>query len=1651
MDSELADLLHSISLTEKERPRTPLPPGIRPTNPADSGFYLVGKVFNRRTVNPEAFARTMQMAFTLIRKVEIKNLGDNRFLFRFTDSGDYNRILSSAPWHYEHHLLLLTPLLLNQQWDKVDLVWADFHVQVRGIPFVSYTEELARIIGNRIGRYIEADLNEEGLSKDASLRIRVSIDTREPLVRLVCLDSVEGDTLTGFLSYEKLPIICEDCGRLDHAKKDCPLPVNKQKSAPTKVEYGPWLRAKPPRPLGANFKPPTRQRQTSPANQRPSSQSPKPDQDRDDPLPNQSSQLNQEVLYGGNSVHRSRDEIMQEQENLNLLSGPSSLPDISLHSPIGNPPGSTISNFTSHTGTTALVLDTDMTPVFELKEDFILPQLQRTKKRLHDEVAANLDDVEGVELDPAHPNELLKLELSRLELALDSSALERAYYIDINNYADGVQCRLTGFYGNPLCSARPESWDLLRRLHHHSSRPWLCIGDFNEVLFPHEYSSRVSRSPTQMANFRSALMDCGLQDLPFQGHIFTWSNKRRNPQTVYARLDRGTASGQWLRLYPSTTTYHLPFGGSDHAPILVRCLPHSPAADHRNPRRFRFEARWMSIPGCETTIRDAWTSSRGPPSTLQPRLSHTRISLLKWHQHQIGPLKAQIKRVETELAAIATATLTDISIAQETQLRSELDGLLMQEEMFWKQRSKVHWMAKGDRNTAYFHACASARRDLNRISVIIDSEGQQHTSTGGIHSAIIDYFSGIFSSTRPTEEMLASTTQAISAGLTDSMKARLRAPFTKEEIWPALKNMKPLSAPGPDGFPPVFFQRFWPIVQQQVSEAVLRLLNRRELEGNLNHTNIVLIPKVPQPRLVSHFRPISLCNVVYKIASKMVANRLKSILGALITEEQSAFLPGRAISDNLLMAKVLERLSFPSEFIDLIMLLISSVSYSVIINGAAVGRILPSRGIRQGDPLSPYLFILCADALSAMIREAATISPDIGIQINPLAPKISHLLFADDTVIYIRATLEALQRIRAILTAYAMASGQQINLDKSLLILSRGGDENHRHLLAESVGIPLASDLGRYLGLPSAIGKSRRAIFQSIQEKVEAKIMHWSSRMLSQAGRSVLIKAVLQVIPVYTMSCFLLPKSFLHKLMAAITRFWWSGSGSKKMHWLPREELTVNLAAGGLSFRDLLLFNRAMVAKQSWRLLSHPNSICSRLIKAKYYPHSSFLMAPLGRSPSYVWRGIHSSREVLLGGLRWRIGNGLSVDAWKDPWIPNTFAFKPTSAAPQGVGSILVKDFILSNHSGWNHTRLRQIFSPLDVKHILSIPLAKNSCPDRLIWHYTRHGEYSVKTGYQLLKGREDMLRPSSSQVNHDCILMWRALWKLQLPTRILTFGWRFAKNILPLKENLVRRRVGTDPTCPVCEMDRESWYHAFLTCPFSQAVWRLGGIPMDSVGREPLFPVDWLIARFQQLRAEQFSGLLVTLWCIWRHRMDHRHNQVTLDPLRTHHLIRYYVDSSGSAFSEQLDPPLLPPLLQQRWECPPVGFVKLNFDSGRCTPSSTGLGGLIRDDQGRCQAWFSYQLDTELDPEAGEALAARKILELALAMGFTRVIVEGDCLTVLQALADQAVTLFASLGNVLQDSLRLMEQFEACRLSHTRRQFNAAAHHLAKGQGRLY
>ena len=276
---------------------------------------------------------------------------------------------------------------------------------------------------------------------------------------------------------------------------------------------------------------------------------------------------------------------------------------------------------------------------------------------------------------------------------------------------------------------------------------------------------------------------------------------------------------------------------------------------------------------------------------------------------------------------------------------------------------------------------------------------------------------------------------------------------------------------------------------------------------------------------MAEFRPISLCNNTYKLISKVQANRLRPILPSIITENQSAFIPNRLISNNVLVAfefmhylnhkvegmdnymsikldmsktfdrvewnfikEVMEKMGFAKKWVNLIMLCISSVSYSVIINGEACGNITPSRGIRQGDPLSPYLFLLCAESFSALIHKAARDNQISGMSIGRGCPIITHLFFADDSLLFCKAKDQECQTLVDILNSYEATSGQKINTDKSSVFFSPNSPQEKKESILNILGPMQDSKHNKYLGLPIIIGKSKAQVFAKIKDRVAKKL-----------------------------------------------------------------------------------------------------------------------------------------------------------------------------------------------------------------------------------------------------------------------------------------------------------------------------------------------------------------------------------------------------------------------------------------------------------------------------------------------------------------------------------------------------------------------------------
>ena len=363
-------------------------------------------------------------------------------------------------------------------------------------------------------------------------------------------------------------------------------------------------------------------------------------------------------------------------------------------------------------------------------------------------------------------------------------------------------------------------------------------------------------------------------------------------------------------------------------------------------------------------------------------------------------------------------------------------------------------------------------------------------------------FISLYSTTQVKADWRHNLRHGWQVSLTKEEKNNLDQPISNEEIAFALWSLKAFKAPSPDGLHTGFFQRFWLIVGNSVKEEIRNVFLCWKIPDYLNSTNIVLIPKVQSPESISSYKPISLCNSVYKIITKIIVGRLRPYLDKLISPCQVAFVPRRRGVDNTIIVQelihtmgktkgrggymalkidlekaydklewsfimdMLIRFNLPRKLIDLIMSYIFSISTSLLFNGGALEPFLPTRGIRQGDSLSPYIFIMCMDYLGKLIQERCEDKSWIPVKDSRRGPAFSHLFFADDLVLFAKANMENCLVIREVLDEFCSQSGQTISEAKSRVFFSPNVDQSDREALSDILGFQSTPNLGKYLGFP---------------------------------------------------------------------------------------------------------------------------------------------------------------------------------------------------------------------------------------------------------------------------------------------------------------------------------------------------------------------------------------------------------------------------------------------------------------------------------------------------------------------------------------------------------------------------------------------------------
>ncbi|XP_074376770.1 uncharacterized protein LOC141718284 [Apium graveolens] len=544
--------------------------------------------------------------------------------------------------------------------------------------------------------------------------------------------------------------------------------------------------------------------------------------------------------------------------------------------------------------------------------------------------------------------------------------------------------------------------------------------------------------------------------------------------------------------------------------------------------------------------------------------------------------------------------------------------------------------------------------------------------------------------------------------------------------------MHPDRSPGPDGFSPGFYQKFWSIIFVDMLNLVQDFFSQGRLENEIGNTNIALISKVKNPATMRDLRPTVQCDL----------------------------------------------------------------------QGRNFGSITLTRGLRHGDPISSYLFLICMEGLSILLQEYERRNYLTGIQVARGAPRLTHMFFADDTYIYCKAQVDQTNHVIELFKIFDCASCQKINADKSYVFFSRNTDPEVKNVICIMLQFKEVDSNTKYLGLPNTLGSNKNVMLSYLRERLKDRY--------GEDYEFVLVERV------------------------------YNGYRYSLLRW---DSMCERKSAGGFGFRKLQSFNIALLGKQGWRLLTNTDSLVSEIYKARYYPEGSFLTAKTGGNPSYIWRSIMEAQVLSKQGAVRQVGTGSTINILNDPWLPDKDPYVHTvhKALNHNTSNVLMN----SESNSWDTDLARDIFVERDVNLILSIPL-NNAVADTWYWRFEKLGHYSVKSAYIAIR---DYTCTNRVEDNFN----WKQVWDLQIPLKVKNFIWRAITNVLPTKDQLLIKRVPVLVMCPwfantVQSLEKKAIEEMIMVCweiwkNRNAIIWKQYGSEFSEDGLEQwVRPLDGMI-----------------------------------------------------------------------------------------------------------------------------------------------------------------------------------------------------------------
>ncbi|XP_057422473.1 uncharacterized protein LOC130716276 [Lotus japonicus] len=1055
-------------------------------------------------------------------------------------------------------------------------------------------------------------------------------------------------------------------------------------------------------------------------------------------------------------------------------------------------------------------------------------------------------------------------------------------------------------------------------------------------------------------------------DIGAVGMSYTWFRNCQGRLPVHKRLDRALASLAWRLAFLEGGAEVLPRLHSDHSAILLRC---GKKMENRGGRPFRFEAAWTRHPLYKEVVHDAWL--KGGP-TIPESLHEVRVDSLDFNRRTFGNIFRRKRHVENCMASLQHRLETVDSIA----LLNRLDAL-----------RKEHII----------------RRKRNRIVGLNLPNGAWCDDADALQTGAIEYFKALFA-----DSMNVDTSCLITPNLPtipEQHVLNLVREVTKEEVFMALQHIGSFKAPGPDGFHAVFYKTYWDVVGDKVFQCIRNVFETQQFDPALGETLIVLIPKIDCPLSFKDFRPISLCNVIYKLITKILVNRIRPCLNEIISPNQSSFIPGRCTSDNAIalqeivyyqqkarrksgnlvfkldLEKAYDRVNwsfleetlvasgFPPTCVRLIMFCVTASQLSILWNGERLQSFSAKRGLRQGDPLSPYLFVLCMERFSSAISTTVMDGRWDPVCTVRNGPDLSHLFFADDVLLFIKDKESQVKLLKEMLDNFCKASGLKVNEAKS-------------KILAYS-GFQFTVDIGRYLGFPIFQKRVTKEDFNFIFDRINSRLADWKCKLLNKAGRLTLAQSVISAMSSYCMSQVWVPQRVCDKLDSVIKNFVWKNRDGRGINLVGWDKVALPKRFGGLGLQKA--------------------------------------------------RGHNIALLVLKLGFEFKIGDELS-SFWFSSWCTT----QPLGQLVQFVNyhdtEARIKD--VWDGDRWRLDRLWTVLPDDLTARVNMFPARVNShVPDGIRWTGHVSGEYSTSTGYNWIISQ----RMAVDGVLPGTHSSWSWIWRLKIPLKCMMLIWLALQDALPTNFWRFKRGMASSAACVRCNGGEETVLHCLRDCPAAWRVWILMGFDTSDTRFYNMDCQRWL----RDLMYGSSSMAVATLWWIWRARNAFCMENLTLNDqfLGSHiavmgdEISRWIANSeSGSSSSPHL----------VRWQPRDPNCLVINVDgSVRGDPCKGGFGGCFRSGFGQWHGGF-YEFFNDPTILHLELLAIFHELTLAWDRGVRAVECQSDSLDAVK-LESSGPPLRHAFASLIWDIKDLLNRPWQVALYHTLREGNACADFLAK------